>query len=530
MALAALCYLVLAALVFHNLLPVLRTDLFGDLGDPLLNAAILEWNAKHLPLTAEWWNFPSFAPLSGVTAFTEHLLAAYPLTTPIIWMTGNPILAYNVLELVSVTLNGAATYGLVRELTGSRTGAFVGGLAFAFAPFHGEHATHVQMLIAFGMPLALLGLHRYVRDGRRRDLVWFAIGWFGALLSNAYLLVFFPMLVGLWGVWFLRAAGARRSMAVAVVATVATLPVVPVLVGYALRQRAYGLSRTAGEIQAFSATLGSIGVISHRAVLWKGWLPTLNETSLFPGIAIAVLAAIAVVTTPRRAVLFYLAGAVVMFALALGPSRGPYALLMQLPGAHSIRVPARAWLVGTLCLAVCAGFGAAWLAGHRRTRWLAAVFSVAVVAEGWFAGPAVEVPEALPLFIPADAMVLDLPLAADFGNADAQYKAVLGDYRVVNGYSGYAPPHFAPLRAAVAQHREAAFVPFRQRADLYIAARPDTPADIVEWLDALTSAKHVIDFGNWRLYRLSRITATAPSSPLLPMPHAGQPAIAIPAD
>jgi hypothetical protein len=131
MLLAAICYVVITALLFHNLLPVLTTSLPSDLGDPLLNTSILAWNAKHLPLSAGWWNFPSFAPLSGVTAFTEHLLGAYPLTSPIVWETGNAVLAYNVLFLACFPLNGLATYVLVRELTGSAAGALVGGFARA---------------------------------------------------------------------------------------------------------------------------------------------------------------------------------------------------------------------------------------------------------------------------------------------------------------------------------------------------------------------------------------------------------------
>ena len=123
MAFAALCYIGVTLLLFRNLLPVLTTNLPSDLGDPLLNTAILAWNAKHLPLTPDWWNFPAFAPLSGVTAFTEHLLGAYPLSSPIIWETGNAVLAYNVLLLACFPLNALATYALVRELNGSAPGA-----------------------------------------------------------------------------------------------------------------------------------------------------------------------------------------------------------------------------------------------------------------------------------------------------------------------------------------------------------------------------------------------------------------------
>src|SRR5262245_55214079 len=515
MALAALCYLLITALLFHNLLPVFTTHLFSDLGDPLLNTSILAWNAKHLPLTTEWWNFPAFAPLPGVTAFTEHLLGAYPLASPIIWITGNPVLAYNALQLLTLPLNGVATFALVRELTGSTLGAFVGGLAFAFAPFTGEHASHIQMLMAFGMPLALYGLHRYMKSGATRDLIWFGVGWLSVTLSNAYMLVFFPILIALWAIWFLRRAEARRWVAIAVTAAVATLPVVPLLIGYHFRQTAYGLFRDYPEIVSQSASIQSVAGINQRAVLWVGWLPnTFYEQSLFPGFAIVVLATIAITAALvsrehrswRRTVLFYFTAAVLLWTFTLGPEvrwagvrvapgYGPYWLLMHIPGVQSIRVPSRAWLPATLCLAVCAGFGAAWLAARPRGRWVIAPIALLIVGEGWFADTSMRVPSALPLVIPAGPQVLDLPITAGYGNADAQYLAVLGGYRVVNGYSGYAPPYFGPFRNALGDHRPDAFVPFRQRADLYIVVRPDVEPPFVAWLESLHDPQRLIDFG-----------------------------------
>jgi hypothetical protein len=81
---ATLLYAGITALLFRALLPDLGTHLFSDPGDPLLNAAILGWNASHVPLTKAWWNFPSFAPVEGVTSFTEHLLLTYPIASPIV--------------------------------------------------------------------------------------------------------------------------------------------------------------------------------------------------------------------------------------------------------------------------------------------------------------------------------------------------------------------------------------------------------------------------------------------------------------
>ena len=507
MALAALCYLGIALLLFRNLLPVLTTHFFGDPGDPLLNIAILAWNAKHLPLTSGWWNFPAFAPHPGITAFTEHLLGAYPLTTPIVWMTGNPVLAYNVLELTCITLNGVAAYALVRELTGSSAGAFIAGLAFAFAPFVGEHATHIQMLMAFGMPFALLGLHRYVADGRRIHLAWFAAGWLDVLLSNAYLLVFFPIFLVLWTMWFFRRADARRWRAIAVTALMAALPVVPLLVGYQLRQKAYGLARGMDEIAGFSATWSSLQGVSHRAVLWNHWLPnTYGEASLFPGFAIAALAIVGASTGRRRVVLFYLVAASVMWLLALGPAHGPYALLVTLPGARSIRVPARAWLLATLGLAVCAGFGAAWFAARPLLRPVLVPLAAMIVAEAWFVGPLVPAPVPVQLYLPGGAIVLDLPItAADIGGADAQYRAVMGNYRVVNGYSGYSPPDYVPLVTAINEHRPSVFAPFRQRADLYVIVRTpgnDVEPSVIPWLETQPGVERVLVLEDWKVYRL----------------------------
>jgi len=189
LAAAALLYTGITAVLFRNLLPVLTTHLYSDPGDPLLNTAILAWNATHLPLTGAWWNFPSFAPVSGVMAFTEHLLLTYPIASPIVWITGNPVLAYNVVYLIA-------------------------GLAFAFSPYQAVHLSHVQLMLLFGMPFTLLWLHRYLttsaRQRRTRALIWFAAGWLVTALSSVYLLFFFPILVALWCGWFVRPREWRR--------------------------------------------------------------------------------------------------------------------------------------------------------------------------------------------------------------------------------------------------------------------------------------------------------------------------------
>jgi len=547
--LAAGGYVLITALLFRSVVLLLPTHLFGDLGDPLLNTSILAWNAKHLPLSSDWWNFPAFAPLSGVTAFTEHLLGAYPLTSPVIWFTGNAVLAYNVLLLVTLPLNGVATYALVRELTGSWIGGFVGGLAFAFAPFTGAHASHIQMLMAFGMAFALYGLHRYVKYGAARDLVWFGVGLWSVMLSNAYTLVFFPILLTVWALFFCRRADARRWMALAGIVGANALLVAPLLIGYHIRQAAYGLSRGYSEIVSWSAGIQSLAGVGPQSMLWAGWLPDTPgyEQSLFPGLAIVTLAALGVGLSVasdalrewRRVALFYLTGAFLMWSLALGPEvrwfdvrfplkYTPYSLLLGLPGSHSIRAPSRAWLLATLCLAVCAGLGTAWLSSRPRAKWLIAPLATLIIFEGWFVGPAVQAPTPLPVRVPPDAFVLDLlRIVNNDGRADPQYLGVVGNYRVLNGYSGYSPQYIDALRQAVVDHKLSALVPFRTRADLYVVARPGLDPQFVTWLESLDDAERLVRSGHTTVYRLRRIGSGPPPPMLLPLPKAAEPPLTI---
>jgi len=128
--------------------------------------------------------------------------------------------------------------------------------------------------------------------------------------------------------------------------------------------------------------------------------------------------------------------------------------------------------------------------------------AVVIVAESWFVGPVVPVPVPVQLYLPDDAVVLDLPITAAF-NADAQYRAVMGNYRVVNGYSGYSPPDYLELVAAINEQRSPVFTPFRRRADLYVIVPVDDVApSVVPWLDMQPGVEHVMQLADVKVYRL----------------------------
>jgi hypothetical protein len=119
--------------------------------------------------------------------------------------------------------------------------------------------------------------------------------------------------------------------------------------------------------------------------------------------------------------------------------------------------------------------------------------------------------------------VLDLlRMINDDGRADPQYLGVVGNYRVVNGYSGYSPRHLDPLRHALADHEPDAFVPFRKRSDVYVVASQGLEPQFVTWLESLRDAERLIDSGQGKVYRLRRIGSGPPPPLLLPLPKAGE--------
>ncbi len=146
LALATLGYV---AITIAYTWPLPRHVLDGvahDAGDPILNAWILWWSTRALPLTAAWWNAPMFYPAAGSFAFSEHLLGELPLAWPVIAATGNALFGYNVALIASYILCGLGAHFLAYTLTRRHDAAFVAGIAYAFAPYRLAQLPHIQVL------------------------------------------------------------------------------------------------------------------------------------------------------------------------------------------------------------------------------------------------------------------------------------------------------------------------------------------------------------------------------------------------
>jgi hypothetical protein len=479
-ALVVCAYACLAVVATLPLASHLGRALPGDLGDPLFTSWVLGWDADRLlhGLRA-FWDAPILFPSRHTIAFSEHMLGIAVFVAPLVWLTGNPILGYDVAFLLTYVLAGCGMYLLARELTGRRDAAFLAGVMFAFSPLRALHVSHLQVLAWGWMPIALWGLHRFmaaVKDPPRIRVAWlavFAAAFITQAFSNGYFLYYLALasafvVIGELASHSMSGADRLRTAGWLAVAAACILACVGIVaVAYLSVRRQYGFVRPYGDWAIFSANLRSYvsAPLSARfwAVLSHG--DDFPERQLFPGLVILVASGAALWpgAERRRATILYALLAAVALVLSLGPEPaawshrllpwGPYLWVARvIPGMDGLRVPARLSVIVLMALSVLAALGLARMLARltpRARAWAAFLIGAAVFAEGWSA----------PLrMAPVDARgrpgdrgayrwlaqqpaggAIELPIVewAIAPTLTYQYATLSHGHPIVNGYSGY---------------------------------------------------------------------------------------------
>lgn len=512
-----------------------------DPGDPLLVTYLLWWNAHTLPLSRAMWNAPFYWPLHDALALTEHGLGLSVIGSPIQWVGGSPLLAYNLLLIASPWWSGLAAHALVRRLTSSTPAAVTAGLAYGFAPYRAGQLAHLQMLASWWIPLALLGLHEYYRTARTRWLTLFGLSWLLTGLTNGYFLLFVPvLLVACWIAltpWRTRPATALKPAAAFLVTS---LPLVPVLLEYRDVQVWLGLTRTQDENLLYSAHLVSFLHAAPLLALWPARDVRTQEDFLFPGLTAIGLVVVALVhgvwrDRLRRTFFFYLSAAIGCAWLAMGPASPdrilsllwhPFSWIDWVPGFSGLRVPERFFALTTLCLAVAAGVAVAHLgAGRaRRTRVIACVAACGLLADGWIVAMPLGVPPR-DLGVPTtDARVLELPFDDAAVSVQALYRGMSHRMPVVNGYAGYVPPHATVLDWALHRHDDTVVTELRRGHPLIMVIGQSSEEE--EWTrfaEAQPGAQMLGVTGAGRIYQVPAAPYVAEPrvGPSIPFVHAG---------
>lgn len=599
-----LAYLVIAAFYTHPLLGRLADGVANDRYDPVLNASIVWWNATTIPFSTAWWTPPHYYPNAGIAAFTENLVGLSVITSPVVWATNNAVLAYNAAVFLSWPLSAFGVYLLVLRLGASGPAAFLGGLAFGFAPYRISQMAHVQVLSCYWLPLALAGLHGFLAQRRARWLVLFGLAWLLQSLTNGYFMLYGGVLIGGWLLYFCSTRSTlRAAMPIIIAWGVASLPLVPVMLVYRRVHAEFDLVRELPAIMQYAAEPSAWLRVSPLAALWGTRLPDGGgEWNLFPGLTVVLVSLLAAggtlfasprgasagserhLTARRLAVVlaafsllvvitafvigpwrasplgislrvtsidrplllglaglaafrllggrwahagerkpfgFYALATVAVAVLCMGPQiragsrvildSAPYGWLMVLPGFDGLRVPPRFWMIGSLCLAVAAGLGFDRLQPRRAGRRLvvAALLSGAIVAEGWLSEmPIASAPERWGEVEPADSerALLELPLGPEW-DAAATFRAAHHRRRVVNGVSGYDPPHYGLLQIGLNTQDPSVLLALASLGplDVVVNGAADEDGRWARYVSSVPGAERALDDGTRTMYRMPHV-------------------------
>jgi hypothetical protein len=389
---SGLGYLVLAVVLTWPLAAHVTTSLtYGTEPAPtvgLFNLWTLRWNqdrAGHL--FAHYWDAPIFHPTAGTFALSEPQPLTGLVFTPLSWLTGNPVLASNLVLLLVLAANGWAGARLARHLGAASAPARLAGVLAAGMPFVATQLGVFQLTVVFPLLLLVDAVVRWSGSGGRRTAaeigLWLAV----AFLTCGYYGLFAVVGIGLPALVLVRRSWLTRDGLVdlAVAAGVLAVLALPVVLEQARLTSGYTRSdELIREQSALSADFWHLPPQAHGA----GVLPWVSGEAggeyLYPGTALLGLGIVGFVVGLRqvrpvadrtdtdaepdadppepepepepdagagidwRGRLMFLAGGVALsrlLALGLNLSLGgwsPYSVLQNLvPGFQSLRSPFR---------------------------------------------------------------------------------------------------------------------------------------------------------------------------------------------
>ena len=546
-------FLALAGLETYPLILQLGTRLPLNLGDPLLNTWILAWGVHALVSGSlcHFFDANIFFPVERSLAFSEHLQGVLPIFAPVAILSGDPVIGYNVLFILSFALSGFSMFCLAHYWTRAFWPSLVAGTLFGFAPFRFGQQGHLQILNLFWAPLALLFLDRFLRTRRWRSLAAFAGLYWLQVLSSVYLAHMLTLAVALYVGYYLVAVDRgllRLSLCpkLLVFLGVSLVVLLPAHVPYLAVQRSWGYVRTLQETMFYTPdvlsyvsappSVNDLHLLPFRPVAQTAE----HEKWLFPGLVLPSLillgsfggaSGISAVRRRRlRRIFWLIMGAA--FLISLGPylvAFGvhtripmPYLVLYHIvPGFAAMRVPGRFALLVVLAASPLAALGAV-RCGDAVRRWFPSVAgSARVLASVGLIGlflmelggkavllvraPAAEgVPEIYGRLAAArPGPIVELPFGDDYRYV---YFTTVHWQPLVNGVSGFTPPTYAEVTDALAD------LPARRSAEYAAAIGVKAvvlhtakllPEELSRWTEAETargglSAPAV--FGTDRLY------------------------------
>ncbi|RKY27422.1 MAG: hypothetical protein DRP61_04240 [Candidatus Omnitrophota bacterium] len=141
-----------------------------------------------------------FYPLGANFVLADHTLVQSLLVSPVLFLLKNPVVAYNLIILLSCLLTSYASFLLIYYLTKNKEASFLGGLIVSFSSIRIAHilAAHIGI---FSWEWAILFILYFLKIFKEGKPTYFLIGaffFFLNTLTSYYLSVFLTIFIFLW--------------------------------------------------------------------------------------------------------------------------------------------------------------------------------------------------------------------------------------------------------------------------------------------------------------------------------------------
>lgn len=496
--LAAVAYLVLAIASTWPLASALSSHLPLGMEKaatvPMFNVWTVWWNADRAAAGyGGYWDAPMFYPTRNVFAFSEPMPLSV-VAAPIIWITGNRILAYNCLLFIALWLNGWVAFHLLRRLHCHWLVAMAGGAMMEILPLVHSWIGVLQLVPVFGILWAFLALYQF---GRKPTVSGSVL--LGTALSVTYLMCAYNGLVLMFlllvcGGWLAGNRIWQRKMWTALYPGVLVCVVLclPVVLGQYQAIAENGFNRPESYLAGLSAHLADYCAPPWPQLIRIDPLAAMAECAGFklcPGWIKSALMMIGIIwglgsRWRRNWTLFCLTVLVAAFLLSLGPGLQvagwkPYMVLVHyVPGFGQVRNVFRSAVFVQVAVALLAAMGlqagVVYIRRHIRRVPVRRAAAGVLAAAGLIAAAEIW-PPSQPLYpvpshalnygwidwlstqTPQDSIVVCVPFPFKPDVVSYEQEAVWlywGTFhhrRMLNGYSSYFPRTFLNLKMPMAE-------------------------------------------------------------------------------
>jgi 4-amino-4-deoxy-L-arabinose transferase-like glycosyltransferase len=469
-----------------------------NFGDGEWSVWNVTWVAHALTTTpASLFQANIFHPDRDTLAYSEANVVTGALGVPFHLLSGgNPYATHNGAILTALVLAFVFAWGFAETLGASAGLAAAFAVAFTYCPYLFARTAHIQLMMTFGLPLAMQAFHRVVQRPTGGRGVWLGASLAIQALACAYFGIFAGLTVGLGTLYYGYARGLWRErrfwIAIGLGAIVSVALVLPFFLPYIRVQKELGFTRLLEDAAMYSADWQAWLASSAWAHRWM--LPRLEHWNevLFPGFLLTALGLTGLVvglrrpqpeTSPnpnrvaaglvrqsaiaadndslfsplrrRETTVFYGLVGLIAFWASFGPKAGLYTLLYTtIPVFTFLRAPGRFGILVVLALGVLALVAAqAWLQRRTtRSEWLAGTALAVLFAAESFTAP-IRLEDAAPApaahvrlaSLPPGAVV-ELPfwyVRSDFPR-HSRYMlfSAYHWHPLVNGYSDHIPQWF----------------------------------------------------------------------------------------